>query len=211
MEGIDSEIEALVGKVRYYAEQVDAEVADRRNDFRSMCFWNIHKRAIIAHEIVGFYHASWNRMGVSQELKAEMSERMVTITKNMFTDIVSSIEKAVKDCVDAYPQSGLKERSLEGGRNYLYLRNIVNDSADLGYIPMTSYHEWDTILMMRNLVTHNNSASDRRGVFDACGIHIVMRPNRMMKGPSDTFIRLSARMVELFHEWLMSVHRRFSS
>ena len=194
MEGIDSEIEALVGKVRYYAEQVDAEVADRRNDFRSMCFWNIHNRAIIAHEIVGFYHASWNRMGVSHELESEMSERMVTVTKNMFTDIVSSIEKAVKDCVDAYPQSGLKERSLEGGRNYLYLRNIVNDSADLGYIPMTSYHEWDTILMMRNLVTH-----------------IVMRPNRMMKGPSDTFIRLSARMVELFHEWLMSVHRRFSS
>jgi hypothetical protein len=139
-----------------------------------------------------------------------MSERMMTVTKNMFTDIVSSIEKAVKDCVYAYPQSGLKERSLEGGRNYLYLRNIVNDSADLGYITMDSYHEWDTILMMRNLVTHNNSASDRRGVFDACGIHIVMRPNRMMKGPSDTFVRLSMRMVELFHEWLMSIHGRFS-
>ncbi len=33
-----------------------------------------------------------------------------------------------------------------------------------------------------------------------------MRPDRMMKGPSNTFVILSEKAVELFYEWLKNVN-----
>lgn len=209
MKDISGEIDSLLDKVESYAERVDSEIADRENDFRSMCIWNIYNRITVTREIVSFYTGSWSRMDVPLNLEPELSERIMIVTKDMFVDTVSSIEKAVKDCAETYKQSGLKEKSLEGNKNYLYLRNIINASADLGYIPYETYRDWEELLIMRNLVTHNNSVSDRKGVFELGNISIIMRPNRMMKGPPETFVAMTSRITELFVDWLSTVNGLF--
>ena len=203
MAGIDGFLET----VRGYAESVDSEVADRENDFRSMCFWNIHNRALLTKEILTFYMRSWEA-GVPEGTEGEMTERVVTVTRDMFIDTVSSIEKASKDCVKAYPKSGLKEKAMDGMK-YLYLRNIIGASAELGYINDSVMDEWDGILTMRNLVTHNNSVADRSKVFEIGDIRISMRPNRMMKGPADTFVVLTDKVTRLFYDWLITVDVMF--
>lgn len=202
-------IDALLDEVKSYAEIIDSEVADRENDFRSMCIWNIHNRVMITKEIVGFYRSSWSRIEVPLELEPELNERIMIVTKDLYVDAVSSIEKAVKDCTGAYKESGLREKSLEGNKNYLYLRNIINASADLGYISYETYRDWEELLIMRNLVTHNNCVSDRKGIFELDGITIVMRPNRMMKGPPETFVSMTSRITALFVEWLKTMDRLF--
>ena len=209
MGAIGSSLEDFRAEAEGYAGYVDSEIADRQNDFRSMCFWNIRNRIAVTEEIVGFYGRCWENTEVPEEAEAEVNERIVTVTKDMFVDIVSSVEKASKDCVSVYTDSGLRERAMQG-RTYLYLRNIVEASAALGYIQEDVMAEWDDILTLRNLVTHNNSVSDRSKVCEVGGIRISMRPGRMMKGPPDTFIVLSREVTRLFYDWLRDVHGMFS-
>ena len=201
---VTKDLDDFLVKVKGYAEFVDNEIADRENDFRSMCFWNIYNRAVMTKEIVTFYTKAWENMDVPIDLGPEITERIVTVTRDMFVDTVSSIEKASKDCVNAYKLSGLKERSMVGKR-YLYLRTIISSSVDMGYTTESQGQEWDDILLMRNLVTHNNSVADRSKVFEVEGLKISMRPNRMMKGPSNTFVVLTDRVTELFKEWLTTI------
>ena len=201
---VTKDLDDFLVKVKGYAEFVDNEIADRENDFRSMCFWNIYNRAVMTKEIVTFYTKAWENMDVPIDLGPEITERIVTVTRDMFVDTVSSIEKASKDCVNAYKLSGLKERSMVG-KSYLYLRTIISSSVDMGYTTESQGQEWDDILLMRNLVTYNNSVADRSKVFEVEGLKISMRPNRMMKGPSNTFVVLTDRVTELFKEWLTTI------
>ena len=201
---VTKDLDDFLVKVKGYAEFVDNEIADRENDFRSMCFWNIYNRAVMTKEIVTFYTKAWENMDVPIDLGPEITERIVTVTRDMFVDTVSSIEKASKDCVNAYKLSGLKERSMVG-KSYLYLRTIISSSVDMGYTTESQGQEWDDILLMRNLVTHNHSVADRSKVFEVEGLEISMRPNRMMKGPSNTFVVLTDRVTELFKEWLTTI------
>ena len=133
MDGIGGSLEEFREEAEGYALSVDSDIADRQNDFRSMCFWNIRNRIAVTEEIIGFYGRCWENSGIPEGAEDEANERVILVTKDMFVDIVSSIEKSSKDCVSAYPASGLKERSMEG-RSYLYLRNIIAASAELGYV-----------------------------------------------------------------------------
>ena len=204
MISVSEDLDRFLAKVKGYAEYVDNEIADRENDFRSMCFWNIYNRAVMTKEIVTFYTRTWEKIDVPIDLGPEITERIVTVTKDLFVDTVPSIEKASKDCVNAYMLSGLRDRSMIG-KSYLYLRNIISSSVELGYTTEDDGREWDNILLMRNLVTHNNSVADRSMVFEVNGLRIAMRPNRMMKGPSNTFVVLTDRVTDLFNEWLTTV------
>jgi len=63
--------------------------------------------------------------------------------------------------------------------------------------------------VMRNLAAHNNSISDRSKKYTIGNIVISMRPNRMMKGPLDTFVVLTDRIVTLFYSWLKILDDKF--
>jgi len=193
---------------RSYAEFVAENISDRENDIRSMCFWNIHNRIRITEEILSFYTKSWNASGIcmnDKDVGSEMAERIITVTKDLFIDIVSMIEKTSKEAVDLYPWTGIRKKALDN-RNFLYLRNIIQATCDLGIISKKEFGEWDDILVMRNLAAHNNSVSDRSKKFEIGGITVSMRPGRMMKGPMNTFIVLSDRIMNLFFDWLKEVH-----
>ena len=114
MISVSEDLDRFLAKVKGYAEYVDNEIADRENDFRSMCFWNIYNRAVMTKEIVMFYTRTWEKIDVPIDLGPEITERIVTVTKDLFVDTVSSIEKASKDCVNAYKLSGLRDRSMIG-------------------------------------------------------------------------------------------------
>jgi len=204
-----SETRELSELSRSYAEFVTENISDRENDVRSMCFWNIHNRIRITEEILSFYTRSWSASGIDlndEEVGSEMVERIITVTKNLFVDVVSMIEKTSKEAVDLYPNTGIRKRALDN-RNFLYLRNIIQATCELGLISKKEFGEWDDILVMRNLAAHNNSVSDRSKKFEISGITVSMRPGRMMKGPLNTFIVLSERIMGLFYDWLRKVHR----
>ena len=207
------DLHLLSDACRQYAESVMRDIADRDNDARSMCFWNIHNRMRISEEIMANYEKLWSSEGfpeVDEDTEAELVERVMVVTKDLFVDVVSAIEKAVKDCVGIYRGSGLKEDALKMS-SHLYLRNIMLCAQKKGLIDRRIFDEWDDILVIRNLVAHNNSVSDRNKRYAIGGIAISMRAGRMMKGPLNTFIVLTQTIIELFYSWLNLMHRAYGS
>ncbi len=208
---VAKDLSLLSDVCRQYAESVSRDIADRKNDPRSMCFWNIHNRMRISEEIMTFYERQWGSddfPDVDEGTEGELVERVMVVTRDLFVDVVSAIEKAVKDSVKIYRDSGLLEDALKN-TSHLYLRNIMDSSVRKGLIDRSVFDQWDEILVMRNLAAHNNSISDRNKRYEIGGIRISMRAGRMMKGPLNTFIVLTSRIIELFYDWLILMHREF--
>ncbi len=204
---VAKDLSLLSDSCRQYAESVSRDIADRENDPRSMCFWNIHNRMMISQEIMTFYERQWGSDDfpeVDDDTVGELVERVMVVTRDLFVDVVSAIEKAVKDCVGIYKDTGLKEDALRK-TSHLYLRNIMDSSVRKGILDAKTFTEWDDILVMRNLAAHNNSISDRNKRYEIGGIKISMRAGRMMKGPLNTFLVLTGRIIELFYSWLKTV------
>lgn len=202
-----SEMRALLELSGHYAGNVPG--ASGRKDVRTMCFWNIRNRVKITEEILSFYRRSWKSAMIDvddEEVGGELVERIVTVTKNLFVDVVSAIEKTARETLDMYRDRTMKDRAMRD-RNYLYLRNILQASTEYGMVSSDTFREWDDILVLRNLVAHNNSVSDRSKRLMVSGVTISMRPGRMMKGPLNTFVVLSERIMTLFYEWLVSMDR----
>ena len=204
---VAKDLNLLSDACKQYATAVARDIADRENDPRSMCLWNIHNRMRISEEIMTFYERSWGSdefPEVDDDTVGELVERVMVVTRDLYVDVVSAIEKAVKDSVGIYKSSGLKEDALKMS-SHLYLRNIMVCSQKRGIIDKRTFDEWDDLLMMRNLAAHNNSVSDRNKRCDIAGIVVSMRAGRMMKGPLNTFIALTQRIIELFYGWLVRV------
>ena len=207
MNTLIQELNTFIDGVSAMIKDVDTHFASRQNDFRSMCFYNIYNRGVLTREILTLLERSV-RPFQENDNEAQETERMMIVTRGLFTDVMSSIEKAAKDCIPAYWMNDIKEKALENN-SYLYLRYIIYASADKGLVSEKQLKEWDQVFLMRNLVIHNNSEADRSMVFELEGLRISMRPDRMMKGPSTTFVILSEKAVELFYEWLKNVNEAY--
>ena len=203
MNSVTEELDVFIEGVESMITDVETHFANRPNDFRSMCFYNIYNRGILTREILVLLGKS-ARPFLDGDDESQETERTMIVTRGLFIDTMSSIEKAAKDCIPAYWMNDIKEEALKES-SYLYLRYIIYASARRGLVTEKQQKDWDSVFIMRNLVTHNNSEADRSMVFEMDDLRISMRPNRMMKGPTDTFVKLSEKAVELFYEWLKAV------
>ena len=210
---VSEDLNLLLDSCMSYAKAVEDEIAEPGKDLRAMCFWNIHNRVKLTQEIMVLYERVWNSgrfPDLDQDTTAEITERIITITKDLFIDVVSMVEKTMKDSLKFHTQSGLREAALRR-TSHLYMRNILLGALESDLIDQGTFDEWDLLLIIRNLAAHNNAIADRQGKYDINGIEISMRPGRMMKGPLDTYVVLTQRMIELFFEWLSFLKTRFSS
>ena len=207
MNTVTEELNTFIDGVGSMIEDVENHFANRQNDFRSMCFYNIYNRGILTREIVTLLERSV-RPFQEEDNQAQENERVVIVTRGLFTDTMSSIEKAAKDCIPAYWMNDIKEEAMKDN-SYLYLRYIIYASAKKGLVSERELKEWDLVFLMRNLVMHNNSVSDRSMIFEMGDLKISMRPDRMMKGPANTFVILSEKAVELFYNWLKAVNEAY--
>ncbi|MBE6528391.1 MAG: hypothetical protein E7Z64_04410 [Thermoplasmata archaeon] len=204
MNSVIEELGVFIDGVQSMIKDVETHFANRQNDFRSMCFYNIYNRGVLTREIIVLLEKS-ARPFLEDTEGSQEAERIMIVTRGLFTDTMSSIEKAAKDCIPAYWMNDIKDRAMEQN-SYLYLRHIIYASAEKGLVTREQMKLWEDVLLMRNLVMHNNSEADRSAIFEIGDLKISMRPNRMMKGPTVTFVKLSEIAVELFYEWLKKVN-----
>ncbi len=201
MSSVTERIDALVSETKELASKVGTQIADRENDPRSMCFWNMHNQAVMAREVIGFYDGAWKGQEGTEE---EMMDRMMSVTRNLFVNVMSSIEKGARDCMRIYKDSQVRAKASEkGGR--MYLRDILVASGSTGLLEDDDRECWKGILLMRNLVVHNNAVSDRSEVLELGELKISMRPDRMMKGPPTTYVILSSMACMMFYRWLVAI------
>ena len=194
-----SETETLLDATKVYAESV-SDLADGKRDPLPMSLWNIHNRVRMSAEILSFYSG----FRTTPETEGELTERMVVVTKDLFVDVVSAIEKASKDAVRLCSDSGIAGRVGRDTRR-INLRSIIDASKESGLLSEGDVGEWNDILLIRNLAVHNNAMADRPAVCRVGNISISLRPGRMMKGPQETYVVLTSRATALFHTWLRSL------
>jgi len=126
------ELGTFIDGVGNMITDVETHIANRQNDFRSMCFYNIHNRGILTREMVVLLERSARPFLEDADMSQE-TERVMIITRGLFTDTMSSIEKAAKDCIPAYWMNDIKEMALKNN-SYLYLRYIIYASAEKGLV-----------------------------------------------------------------------------
>ena len=198
---VTERIEAFAAETARIAAIAESKIADREDDPRPVCFWNMHNQAVMTLEIIGFYESVWQGQEGTED---EMVDRIVVSTRNLFVNAMSSAEKGARDCMRLLKGSPVREKAAENGGR-MYLRDIITASAELGYIGEDDLGRWEKILLMRNLVVHNNAVSDRSDVFVLDDLKISMRPERMMKGPPHTYVSLSSEVAMLTFRWMSSV------
>ncbi len=210
--GIRSGLGDLMTKCREHAEYLNGSISKTEGDPRGTCFWSMYNRVKITEEIISVYDRRWSPDIISKLDESGVSEiydRIVTVTRDMYVDIVSAVEKAVKDCLKMYPSSKVKENALDKN-NRLYLRNILMSSCEAGVIDKNTMKTWDDLLMIRNLAVHENSVSDRTMILKFGDAEINMRAGRMMKGPLGTYVILTDLVTDMFFDWLTAMHGMFS-
>ena len=203
-------VSKLIDLNRIYAQMAEEEhpSPDAADFTRSL--WGIHNRLIVTQEVLGFYNSAWNSERISDwawkddSLNNEFMDRLLTVTKNLYVDIMSIVENGAKGLWSRHPDPSLMEQA-KLGRRFLYLRDIMNVSMQNGLISGAAFREWEDLLNVRNLVVHNNSIADRSYRMTVGDIRISMRPDRMMKGPLKTFVVLSENALTLYYHWAHSL------
>ena len=106
--------------------------------------------------------------------------------------------------IDALRCPGFRSESDTGD---VRCRDLVA-SGELGLLEDDDRESWKGILLMRNLVVHNNAVSDRSEILQLGELRISMRPDRMMKGPPSTYVVMSSMASMMFYRWLVAVNGR---
>ncbi|MFA7342289.1 MAG: hypothetical protein WCY65_03880 [Candidatus Methanomethylophilaceae archaeon] len=210
MQMIDN-VADLIDLAALYAHMAEEESFPPIRGPLAESLWGMHNRLTITQEVLGFYlriwgSDRWEGRGMDDEqMGAEMTDRILTITKGLFVDVMSIVEKGSKSMVTG--DEGLRSLASQG-RRFLYLRDIMGASQQEGIISDAASREWDDLITVRNLVVHNNSIADRSYRLSIGDITISMRPNRMMKGPLGSFVVLSERALTLYFHWARSYGNR---
>lgn len=205
-----STIDHLIDLNRIYAQMAGEERLSREKTGFTQSLWGIHNRLIVTQEILGFYNSAWNSERISHltleedQLNNELMDRLLTVTKNLFVDVMSIVERGAKGLLIDHPDSSLMQEAKQG-RRFLYLRDIMNVSMQNELISKAAFQEWEDLLSIRNLVVHNNSIADRSCRMTVGDLRISMRPDRIMKGPLKTFVVLSERALTLYYHWARSL------
>lgn len=207
-------ISDLIDLSASYAQMVeDYEALPQRRELLGS-LWGAYNRIVITQEVLLFYLQAWGspRLDVKGldevSIGEEMTDRVLTVTRGLFVDIMSIAEKGCKAM--ASEDRDFTDEAM-CGRRFLYLRYILRHSEREGLIDRYALREWEDLMNIRNLVVHNDSIADRPSRLQVGGIVISMRPGRMMKGPLGTFVILSEMALSLYYHWALAFGERMAS
>ena len=144
--------------------------------------------------------------GESERVRRENAEKVIEITKWAFVHAMSIIEISVKDAVRSIDPNILKsiETRKSGSRKrvFIYLRDVVKELENRESLSNVMYDNWVTLIIIRNLVVHNNAIADSDMVLHIDSVEIRLRAGQMIRGKLDFFIKLIDYAVESYRRTL---------
>lgn len=215
MQAMMERLELIRDNCRVYGNNIRGMLGSTRlkDDPRHGCLWMIHNRATLALEVLDYFLKMWssdaflNRFG-EDALAGERAERCIEVTKSFFISTMSAIEYSSKQAVGLYPGSGLWKRleELRGRNRYIFLKGIVQESESIGLLDEREAEEYVNLILLRNIVTHNNSISDTDADLKVSGTVFTLRTGEMVRGDIGSFVMMSERAVERYYGWICRLH-----
>jgi hypothetical protein len=162
--------------------------------------------ATLGLELTSHYDKAWGThpvTGLSAEriaiLRDENAQRLVMLSKTVFTWSLSGMEYAAKRALAKYP-SVIPLKKKKGAR--IYLRDIIEASGDAGLIEAAKRPLWLGANTIRNKVVHNNGVGEGNAKWEfSKGLSLTMEDGKMLQGTMMTFPFLLGWIVAEYADW----------
>lgn len=155
-------------------------------------------------ELLSYYNSIWSAPRTVSEAEAtrartQNGERVMLQLKSMYIMILSGIEFAAKQAVDAHPTVLMMTPTA---RRYLYLWDILKKSRTSNFFDQDELDLWDTALVVRHVSVHNNGIPDRDMTRSyPNGLTVVFQSGVMSRGNLKFFVQLGGWVIEAYARW----------
>lgn len=217
MKELIDQIIRIRGKCEQYGKELEKELASKAvpNDPRYACFAMIFNRSTLNWELLSYYYRVWrqshkfNSKSELERLRKENGERCMELTKSLFVDSMSSIEYCAKESIKLYSTSSITNEinkiSLTRPRHTYYLSDVIRESMKCELISQQEKEKWDRIIILRNLVVHNNGIADKDDIYVIDGLTVTLKKGTMIQGKLDVFTNLVESSVESYNLWVKNL------
>ncbi|TFG78124.1 MAG: hypothetical protein E4H21_01115 [Thermodesulfobacteriales bacterium] len=193
-------------------EQLGKELNIQSDQIPISVFNMIHNDLVIGIELFSSYMKLWKnakiKPGISDErieqIKDENGQRIKQVQKIIFVSSMSSFEYVAKEYHKIHPTKlgGITRRN---GR--IYLRNILEKSAEIDLIEEEQHKLWNGLLNFRNMIVHNNAISDITETYEYSNCTLVLVEEEMTQGNLLLFPNLLDWMIDAIRDWIFNINQ----
>ena len=167
------------------------------------------REAVLAHELLTFCLPHWSSAlstyptpATIERTRGEVYDRIRSILTQQFISTMSLIEFSAKESLKTASSSSLAA-AIARAKGRVSLRLIVEKSRELNLISGTDLDTWLAVIVIRNMLVHNNGIATTSATYKIAGLAVVLVPGEMTE--IDTFLflpKITAEAVIKYHEWL---------
>jgi len=199
------DIEQLLKKLDSFAN----EFPDL-NKQKLLPFFDIHHNFQLTVELLDGYYKEWKlNKAMLEENQVELAikqncDRVLMITKWSFVASVSLVEFVIKKLITNTNGNRTKDWKEKIQTNKeIHLSQILTSQKDKDQLNVPEFHDWETILHVRNIMTHNNAIAYYTQTLKINGFEIKMIEGKILQGQINFFVTMTDKLIELFRKWLL--------
>lgn len=180
------------------------------NKQKLLPFFDIHHNFQLTVELLDGYYKEWaSNKAMLEENQVELAikengDRVIMITKWSFVASVSLIEFVIKKLItdtDGIKTKNWKEK-LQTDKE-THLSQILTSQKDKEQLNISEFHDWETVLHVRNIMTHNNAIAYHTKNLKIDDFEIKMIEGKILQGQINFFVTMTDKLIELFRKWLL--------
>jgi len=207
MEKVLEQVKQLRKKTYDYGEEVAKSIGVQSNEIQANVFPMIFNKLTIGLELLNYYHEIWRKIirpkySSIEEAKKENWERVITIERMIFIEVMSSIEFCFKEYVKKYPEK------IDNITGRIYLSKIINKSNEKDIVVNSESTLWGGIIELRNALVHNNGISDESAEYVYPNCKLILSENKMIQGDLKLFLDLIDWLLESVKSWIFEMNKR---
>lgn len=152
-------------KAHSIGEEVSTLMGIKPDEMPAGVFAILFNYSTILLELLSHYFDAWSkktntRCSTVEEAKKENEERVVSMQKMIFIQMLSAIEYSFKDYV--------KQNPMKIGKfnKRIYLKKIMEVSKKENIISDSIFKMWEGVIELRNTLVHNNGISEKTETYN---------------------------------------------
>jgi len=207
MEKTLEQVKQLRKKTYDYDDEVAESIGVQSNEIPVNVFPMIFNKLTLGLELLNYYLEIWRKIirpksSSLEEAKKENRERVITIQRMIFIEVMSSIEFCFKEYVKKYPEK------IDNITGRIYLSKIINKSNERDIVINSESTLWEGIIELRNALVHNNGISDETAEYVYPNCKLILCENKMIQGDLKLFLNLIDWLLDSVKSWIFEMNKR---
>lgn len=162
----------------------------------------------LALELLDCYFRIWQKIDASDKKvkdvegsRKENTQRVISIQRLTFIEIMSSFEYAAKQIVS------IKQATFGEFRGRIYLSRIMEKSLELGQLNQDQLKQWNGVIRLRNSLVHNNGISEETAIYQYPNVEINVIEGMKTQGNLTYFGYIIEWILYSSKEWVLEANK----